>query len=180
MKRGLLGLAAVLLGIGVIVASGSDDPAGEPQATATQRPTAGPVREAVGQVRYVTPKDRSEQPPKPARAGSPTGEPTPEQLAAAPFVRFSSQAAPRWQGVGLELDRLGHTELADETRAMATTLRAGRHDRDRDDQAIVDAQQALLDAVLAVDLDPPAAQAVAAIKDSIAVYDSDQRALTPD
>lgn len=179
MKRALIGLSVVFLGVGAFLVLGGDEPASpQAQALAAARADRVAVREAHGATRGLGPKDREANPPMAPRSGTIGGEPTPEQLAAAPFLSFSSKAAPRWQGVSLELKRLGHADLADETWTMAAWVRTQRTDPDRDDATIVEAQDELLLRVLAVpDLDPPAAEAVAQIKDTIRVYDSAHKAL---
>jgi len=174
MKRTMIGLSVVILGVGAFLVLGGDEPAAPgTEARADARADRVAVREAQGATRGLGAKDPVANPPMPPRNRTIGGEPTPEQLAAAPFVTFSSKAAPRWQGVSLELKRLGHAELADETWSMAAWVRAQRTNPERDDATVVEAQDELLERVLALsDLDPPAAEAVAQIKDSIRVYDN--------
>ncbi len=176
MKRVLTGLAVLVLGVsGVRYFGGGEDPVERSEARTLEGAEPVAQRETSPGAHPLA-RDREADPPMRPRVGP--GEPTPEQIAAAPFVTFSSRAAPRWQGVSRELRRLGHEDLADETWSMAAWVRARRADTERDDATVVEAQQDLLERVLAVpDLDPPAADAVAAIKDTIQVYDSAWRAL---
>ena len=166
-------VVVALVGVGVgawLLGSGSEAPEPVTAAAAETDVDGDQVPVRASSELQVRPKDLASGPPQPPRRG--THEPTEEELAAAPFVSFSSKAAPRWQGVSRELRRLGHDALADASWEMAQTLRELRRDPEREDQAVLEAQHALLEQVLAVpDLDPPAAEAVASVKDVIGVYD---------
>ena len=176
MKRVVLGLSVVVLGVWGFLALGEGDDPVEQAETRNVMAVGGMTERVMSPGDHPLAKDREANPPMRPREG--TTDPTPEQVAAAPFVTFSSRAAPRWQGVSRELRRLGYDDLAEETWSMAGWVRAQRTNSERDDATVVEAQEDLLGRVLQVpDLDPPAAEAVAAIKDTIRVYDSAWRAL---
>lgn len=178
MKKLALGVVSLAVVGGLFVAFSGEAPASDPVADVAVDQKVSkrvPVRQAQGETRYVKPKERTDAPSKPARGA---GEPTEAEVRAAPFVVFSSRAAPRWQGVSIELRRLGHDDLADEAWSMAGWIRGQRSDAERDDVAILEAQQDLLERVQALpDLDGAAQTQLASVTETVTGYGEARAAL---
>jgi len=159
VRLGLLGV--LLLGLWAIRAFQE-----EPE-EALPEPAAEPEQQVVP-TRAGTPVNRTLEPRERSAAQDPAGRRVVADPAEAPFRTFASRAAPRWQGLSLELRRLGHDDLADETWSMAAWIRGQRQDPERDSDAILEAQDDLLGRVEALpDLDDGARVGLEVVRQSV-------------
>jgi hypothetical protein len=178
VKKLAVAVLSMILVVGLVKVFSEGPPKEDPPSAdvpESESPKPVAVRQTSEPSRALVPKNREDGPPKPPRGAV---EPTEAQLAGAPFVRFSSRAAPRWQGVSLELKRLGHTDLAEETWSMAGWIRDQRSDAGRDDEAILEAQRDLLGRVEElVGLDALALEQIHNVRSSITGYSDAWEAL---
>ncbi len=173
--RLVIGLGSVaLVGLLVWVLVAREDPPHSPGVETLPHSPDPVVRDAESRAPRVVPRVREEgSVPSPRQ-----GEPTEAQRAAAPYMAFSSRGAPRWQGIALELRRLGQEDLADECWSMAGWIRDQRQDVGRDDPAILQAQDDLLSRVEAwPGLDGPAREKLEPLRASIRTYAESVEAL---
>ena len=163
MKRGAIGLGL----LGVLVLGLWVSRAGQVPPEAPTEPVAEPERKAVP-TRIGTAVTRTVEPRERSTVRDPAARRVVADPAEAPFRTFASRAAPRWQGLSLELRRLGHDDLADETWSMAGWIRSQRQDPERDTQAILEAQDDLLSRVEALpDLDSEAKVGVESVRETV-------------